>query len=287
MRDRLFVLSQYLTPQHTLSRAAGLLADCSVPAIKDPFIRWFIKRHKVDMSQALEQRPEAYPTFNDFFTRAFKADARPIDAAADSFVAPVDGTLSQFGEINDGRIFQAKGHDFSLETLLGGRQDLAAPFRDGQFATIYLAPNNYHRIHMPIAGTVREMVFVPGQLFSVNPVTAQNVPGLFARNERLVVLFETDWGPMVLVLVGAMIVASIETTWAGVIAPRSKATTTTTYGAIEPPTFVKGAEMGRFRLGSTVVALLPRDTLQWREGFAPGMAMEMGKTLGTRLPANS
>lgn len=282
MRNRLFVLSQYLAPQHTLSRAAGLLADCSVPAIKDPFIRWFIKRHGVDMREALEPRPEAYPTFNAFFTRALKDDARPIDPAPDSFVAPVDGTLSQFGEIDDDRIFQAKGHDFSLETLLGGRKDMAAPFKGGQFATIYLAPADYHRIHMPIAGTVREMVFVPGQLFSVNPVTAQNVPGLFARNERLVVWFDTDWGPMVLVLVGAMIVASIETVWSGVVAPRSKATTTTTYGDIDPPTLVKGAEMGRFRLGSTVVALLPKDTVKWRNGFEAGMRMEMGKTIGTR-----
>lgn len=282
MRNRLFVLSQYLAPQHTLSRAAGLLADCSIPAIKDPFIRWFIKRHGVDMSEALEPRPEAYRTFNDFFTRAFKEDARPIDPAPDSFVSPVDGTLSQFGEIEDGEIFQAKGHYFSLETLLGGRKDMAAPFKEGQFATVYLAPADYHRIHMPIAGTVREMVFVPGQLFSVNPVTAENVPGLFARNERLVVWFDTDWGPMVLVLVGAMIVASIETVWSGVVAPRSKSMTTTSYGAVEPPSFVKGAEMGRFRLGSTVVALLPKDTVKWRQGFEAGMRMEMGKTIATR-----
>lgn len=281
MRNRLFVLSQYLAPQHTLSRAAGLLADCSIPAIKDPFIRWFIKRHGVDMSEALEPRPEAYRTFNDFFTRAFKEDARPIDPAPDSFVSPVDGTLSQFGEVEDGEIFQAKGHYFSLETLLGGRKDMAAPFKEGQFATVYLAPADYHRIHMPIAGTVREMVFVPGQLFSVNPVTAENVPGLFARNERLVVWFDTDWGPMVLVLVGAMIVASIETVWSGVVAPRSKSMTTTSYGAVEPPSFVKGAEMGRFRLGSTVVALLPKDTVKWRQGFEAGMRMEMGKTIAT------
>lgn len=284
MQNRLFVLSQYLAPQHMLSRAAGLVADCPLPAIKDPFIRWFIKRHHVDMSEALEPRPEAYPTFNAFFTRAFKEGARPIDSASDSFVAPVDGTLSQFGEIADNRIFQAKGHDYSLETLLGGRQDLAKPFRNGQFATVYLAPADYHRIHMPIAGTVREMVFVPGQLFSVNPVTAQNVPGLFARNERLIVSFDTDWGPMVLVLVGAMIVASIETVWSGVVAPRSKATSTTVYNGVEPPTLAKGAEMGRFRLGSTVVALLQKDTVRWRDGFEPGMRMEMGKALGTRLP---
>lgn len=283
MRNRLFVMSQYLAPQHTLSRAAGLLADCPIPAIKDPFIRWFINRHGVDMSEAIDSRPESYPTFNAFFTRAFKDDARPVDPAADSFVAPVDGTLSQFGEIRNDRIYQAKGHDFSLETLLGGRVDMAKPFIGGQFATIYLAPNDYHRIHMPIAGTVREMVFVPGRLFSVNPVTAENVPGLFARNERLVVWFDTEWGPMVLVLVGAMIVASIETVWSGVVAPRSKATTTTVYAGVEPPTFAKGAEMGRFRLGSTVVALLPPDTVKWRDGFEAGMRMEMGKAIGTRL----
>jgi phosphatidylserine decarboxylase len=284
MRNRLFVTSQYLAPQHTLSRAAGLLADCTIPAVKDPFIRWFIKRHGVDMSEAIEPRPESYPSFNAFFTRAFKDGARPIDGAVDSFAAPVDGTLSQFGEIHRDRIFQAKGHDFSLQTLLGGREDLAAPFVDGQFATIYLAPNDYHRIHMPISGMVRETVFVPGRLFSVNPVTAENVPGLFARNERLVVSFDTEWGPMILVLVGAMIVASIETVWSGVVAPRSKATTTTVYGGVEAPTLEKGAEMGRFRLGSTVVALLPKDTVQWRHGFVSGMRMEMGKALGARLP---
>ncbi|QCF26629.1 archaetidylserine decarboxylase [Hydrocarboniclastica marina] len=283
MRNRLFVLSQYLAPQHTLSRAAGLLADCAVPAIKDPFIRWFIKRHSVDMSEAVDPRPEAYPTFNDFFTRAFKDNARPIDSAKNSFVAPVDGTLSQFGEIRENQIYQAKGHEFSLEALLGGRRDMAAPFIGGQFATIYLAPNDYHRIHMPIAGTVREMVFVPGRLFSVNPVTAENVPGLFARNERLVVWFDTEWGPMVLVLVGAMIVASIETVWSGVVAPRCKATTTTVYPGVEPPTLEKGAEMGRFRLGSTVVALLPKNTVNWRQGFEAGMRMEMGKAIGTRV----
>lgn len=283
MRNRLFIASQYLAPQHTLSRTAGLFADCSLSLVKDPFIRWFIKRHGVDMSEAIEPRPEAYPTFNDFFTRAFKDGARPIDSDPETFVAPVDGTLSQFGEIHSGRIFQAKGHDYSLHTLVGGREDLAAPFEDGQFATVYLAPNDYHRIHMPISGTVREMVFVPGRLFSVNPVTAENVPGLFARNERLVVSFDTDWGPMVLVLVGAMIVASIETVWSGVVAPRSKATTTTVYDGVEAPTLAKGAEMGRFRLGSTVVALLPKGTVEWRHGFVGGMRMEMGKALGKRL----
>ncbi|WP_111495681.1 archaetidylserine decarboxylase [Marinobacter bohaiensis] len=283
MQEKLFVMSQYLAPQLGLSRLAGRLADNDrVPALKDRVVRWFIERYGVDMSEAVDADPAAYASFNDFFTRALKPGLRPVDDDASVMTSPVDGAISQLGTIADGRVFQAKGQTFSLNELLGGDAERAAPFEDGQFATIYLAPKDYHRIHMPLAGTLREMVYVPGRLFSVNPVTAANVPNLFARNERVAAIFDTEWGPMAMVLVGAMIVGSVETTWAGVVAPGTGKVSSVDYSAEEPIRFEKGEEMGRFRLGSTVVLLMPKNSMSWSDNLQAETVLRMGRPIGQR-----
>lgn len=282
MRDRLFILSQYLLPHHLLSRLAGGLADCKWDWVKNPFINWFVERYRVDMSQAVEQDPTAYACFNDFFTRALLPDARPLDPAANSILCPADGAISQLGTIEHGRIFQAKGHSFSVLELLGGNAQHAAQFQGGQFATVYLSPSDYHRVHMPLGGTLREMIHVPGKLFSVNQTTAENVPELFARNERVVCLFDTEAGPMAVVLVGAMIVASIETVWAGLVAPPQRQVRSEQYGN-SAPQLERGAEMGRFKLGSTAIVLFGPGQAQWDEQFTAGSLVRMGQKLGERL----
>ncbi|MFC3283172.1 archaetidylserine decarboxylase [Litchfieldella rifensis] len=253
-RDKLFALIQYPLPHHLISRLVGKFAECRIPWLKHLFIQAFIRHFEVDMSQALEPDPTAYACFNDFFTRAMKAEARPI---GDGLVSPADGTLSQYGRTYHGTLVQAKGQAYSLTTLLGGDVHRAAPFRQGSFATVYLSPRDYHRVHMPLAGTLREMVYVPGRIFSVNRATANHVPALFARNERLVCIFDTEQGPLAMVLVGAMIVAAIETVWAGQITPLSGEIQRIRFD--EPITLEKGAEMGRFKLGSTVVMCFGRE----------------------------
>ena len=282
MRDRLFIASQYLLPQHLLSRLAGGLANCTWDWVKNPFITWFVKRYQVDMSQAVEQDPTAYACFNDFFTRALLPDARPLDPDARSILCPADGAISQLGSIEHGRIFQAKGQSFSALELLGGNPAHASLFQGGQFATVYLSPSDYHRVHMPLGGTLREMIHVPGKLFSVNQTTAENVPELFARNERVVCLFDTDAGPMAVVLVGAMIVASIETVWAGLVAPPQRQIRSEQYGA-SAPVLERGAEMGRFKLGSTAIVLFGPGHARWDEQLGAGSLVRMGQKLGERL----
>jgi phosphatidylserine decarboxylase len=277
--DNLFVLSQYLAPQHGLSRAAGLLANAKSPTIKNAFIEWFVEKYQVNMAEAAQPNPKDYATFNDFFTRALKEGARTIDQSADSIISPVDGAISQIGAIEHGRVFQAKGQSFSLTELLGGDIERAKPFLGGNFTTIYLSPKDYHRIHMPITGTLREMVFVPGKLFSVNPVTAENVPSLFARNERVVAIFDTELGPMAMVLVGAMIVASIETTWAGIVAPRKGGVQSYKYEGDKAITIKKGDEMGRFRLGSTVILAFPQSAAEWETILASGDGLQLGQKI--------
>ncbi|MBT4442810.1 MAG: phosphatidylserine decarboxylase [Oceanospirillaceae bacterium] len=277
MGDRLFVVMQYLLPQHLISRIVGMLAASSVPIIKDTFINVFVKRFKVDMSEAEQQNTSEFDSFNDFFTRSLKADARMIDNNPTHLACPVDGAISQLGSISGEKLFQAKGHDFDLTTLLGGNADLAQPFIDGEFATVYLAPKDYHRIHMPCDGTLTHMVHVPGQLFSVNQATAAAVPGLFARNERVVTIFETEFGPMAMVLVGAMIVASVETTWAGLVCPKGKAVSHFNYTAQQPIEFKKGDEMGRFKLGSTVIVCLPKGVSQWPTELTAGTTTRLGQ----------
>ncbi|MFN2359746.1 MAG: archaetidylserine decarboxylase [Marinobacter sp.] len=286
MYDKLFVTGQYVAPQLTISRLAGHLADNeSVPALKNRVVNWFIGRYGVDMSEALESDPAAYPSFNAFFTRALKPGLRPVDTGESVLVSPVDGAISQLGTITGGRIFQAKGQSFNLNELLGGEQERARVFENGEFATIYLSPKDYHRIHMPLAGTLREMVYVPGKLFSVNPTTAENVPNLFARNERVVCIFDTAAGPMALVLVGAMIVGSVETTWVGIVAPGKRQMDVTRYDGQQAPVgFNKGEEMGRFRLGSTVIMVLPKGTATWNSDQVAGSRVRMGEAFGEITP---
>ncbi|WP_346838519.1 archaetidylserine decarboxylase [Microbulbifer sp. SAOS-129_SWC] len=285
MHPKLFAALQYLTPQRALSRAAGWLAETRIKSIKDPFTRWFVDKYAVDMDEAQESDCTAYATFNDFFTRALKDGVRPIVDGDHTIACPADGAISQLGEIHNGRIFQAKGHDFSLLELVGGDPQTAAQFTGGHFATVYLSPKDYHRVHMPIAGTLRSMTYVPGQLFSVNTVTAETVPRLFSRNERVVCIFDTAAGPMAVILVGAMIVASIETVWAGLVTPHKRRVRTTEYRDSKPIELEKGEEMGRFKLGSTVIMLFGADQVRWAESLGAESSTKMGKHFGDILTA--
>ncbi|TIH09978.1 archaetidylserine decarboxylase [Pseudomonas leptonychotis] len=282
MKDRLFILSQYLLPHHLLSRLIGCAAECRVGWFKNRLIGWFAQQYQVNMSEAQVEDLTAFAHFNDFFTRALKDGARPLDTASGAVLSPADGAVSQLGKIEQGRVFQAKGHSFSVIELLGGDSQRAAPFMGGDFATVYLSPKDYHRVHMPLTGTLKEMVYVPGRLFSVNQTTAENVPELFARNERVVCLFDTERGPMAVVLVGAMIVASIETVWAGLITPPKRALKTFRYDetARAPIVLEKGAELGRFKLGSTAVVLFGPEQVQWAEELAANSPVKMGQRLG-------
>ncbi|OUS67887.1 phosphatidylserine decarboxylase [Pseudoalteromonas sp. A601] len=265
-------------PKHFLSRMVGKLAAARLGGLTTWLIKLFIKQYKIDMSEAQYSDPAHYKTFNEFFTRPLKKGVRPLNAEADIIAHPVDGAISQLGAIVDGQLIQAKGHDYSLQALLGGSEQDTAPFLGGEFATIYLAPKDYHRIHMPIDGTLSKMIYVPGDLFSVNPLTAQNVPNLFARNERVVAIFDTEIGPLAMVLVGATIVASIETVWAGTVTPPAGKDVfswnypTTADNAI---TLKKGEEMGRFKLGSTVI-------LAWGANQAEILADQQPETV-TRM----
>lgn len=284
----LFILSQYLIPQHLLSRLVAKLADSEMPLIKNTFIEWFVRRYNVDMSEAAEPEPRNYPSFNAFFTRPLRAGARTIDMSPQTIACPADGAVSQAGTIENGRLFQAKGQWFSAQELLGGDATLAAEFADGTFATVYLAPRDYHRVHMPVTGTLRQMIYVPGDLFSVNQTTAENVPRLFARNERLVCIFDTPCGPMAQVLVGAMIVAGIETVWGGQVAPQPRTVITQHYNRV--PVVVqldKGAEMGRFKLGSTVIMLFAKDAIRWSETLVAGDPLRMGQPIGVLVRDDS
>lgn len=281
MSDRLAVLPQYLLPKRGLTSLAGALARRQLGGFTQSNIRRFVARYGVDMSEAAEPDIRHYATFNDFFTRALKPGARPL-AQAD-FLCPVDGAISQFGAIERDQIFQAKGHRYSATALLGGDAELAAQFNDGSFATLYLSPRDYHRIHMPCFGRLQRMVYVPGDLFSVNPTTARGVPGLFARNERVVCVFEGRRGPFVLVLVGATIVGSMATVWHGVVnPPRSRQVRQWNYADL-PIALQAGEEMGRFLLGSTVVMLFPQNTLQFNPDWAPGRAIRMGEAMGSAV----
>ncbi|WP_339516109.1 archaetidylserine decarboxylase [Pseudomonas sp. RL_15y_Pfl2_60] len=284
MKQRLFIISQYLLPHHLLSRLIGCAAECRTAWFKNRLINWFIKRYNVDMSQAQVEDPTAFEHFNAFFTRALKNDARPLDASSEAVLCPADGAISQLGKIEHGRIFQAKGHSFSVVELLGGDTQLASPFMGGEFATVYLSPKDYHRVHMPLTGTLKQMVYVPGRLFSVNQTTAENVPELFARNERVVCLFDTERGPMAVVLVGAMIVASVETVWAGLVTPPKRELKTFAYdeAARAPIHLEKGAEMGRFKLGSTAVVLFGPEQVKWCEDLSAGSSVQMGQLMGSK-----
>lgn len=277
MSDRLAVLPQYLLPKQALTVFMGWGAKAKAGRITTFVIRWFVARYQVNMSEAGNSDIASYASFNEFFTRPLRAGARPTSNAA--LVCPVDGAISQFGAIKQGQIFQAKGHDYSCTALVGGDSQLAAQFHDGSFATIYLSPRDYHRIHMPCDGRLTRMIYVPGALFSVNPTTARGVPGLFARNERVVCVFDTEKGPFVLTLVGATIVGSMSTVWHGLVnPPRSKAVREWTYTE-QNIVLKKGEEMGRFQLGSTVVMLFPKNTLEFNPNWQPEYPVKMGEVM--------
>jgi len=276
--DRLAVLPQYLLPKGALTNFAGRVAGAKGGAMTTRLIRWFVGRYDVNMGEALNPDIASYPSFNEFFTRALRPDARPL-ANAD-FICPVDGRISQFGAIEDDQIFQAKGHKFSTTALVGGDAALAARFQHGSFANLYLSPRDYHRIHMPCDGKLTRMIYVPGELFSVNPTTARGIPGLFARNERVVCVFETVNGPFVMTLVGATIVGSMATVWHGLVnPPRLPKVTEWTYHD-QNIVLKKGDELGRFLLGSTVVMLFPKDTLRFNQAWQPAGPVRLGETMG-------
>ncbi len=278
LAERVAVAAQYLLPKQALTMAAGALAGLRGRALTTALIRWFISRYDVNMAEAADADPAAYASFNQFFTRALKHGVRPfVDAA---LLCPVDGAISQFGSIAEDQILQAKGHSYSTTALLGGDTALAAHFHGGHFATLYLSPRDYHRIHMPCAGRVLRMIHVPGALFSVNPATARGVPGLFARNERVVCVFEGDDGrPWVLVLVGATIVGSMATVWHGVVNPPRPGQLREWAYHEQDLRLARGAEMGRFLLGSTVVMLFPRGPLHFEPGWVPGGPVRMGQAM--------
>ncbi len=278
MSDRLAVLPQYLLPKQALTALAGRFARAEGGALTTRVIRWFVGRYGVNMAEAANSDIASYKSFNEFFTRPLRADARPL-ATAD-FVCPVDGAISQFGPIARDQIFQAKGHSYSTAALVGGDRELAAQFADGEFATIYLSPRDYHRIHMPCAGRLQRMIHVPGELFSVNPTTARGVPGLFARNERVVCVFDSAHGPFVLALVGATIVGSMATVWHGVVnPPRPGRLREWRYDGEQAIELQQGEEMGRFLLGSTVVLLFPKNTLAFNREWAPARPVRLGEAM--------
>ena len=282
MKTLLFLLLQQLLPQHTLSRLAGHLAECRVRWLKNLLIRRFIAAYDVNMREAQDELPEAYASFNAFFTRALKPGLRPLPEDPRSLACPADGAISAIGRIDGDTIFQAKGRQFSLQALIGGDTGWAQRFHNGHFATVYLSPKDYHRVHMPYGGLLRECVYVPGDLYSVNQTTAENIDSLFARNERAVCLFDSDAGPMAVILVGALIVAGIETVFAGQLAPTSlrQVQRGPYVDLADPVRLERGAELGRFKLGSTAIVLFGPDAIAWEAGLQTGSATLMGQRFG-------
>lgn len=278
MLKRLLCQSQTLLPQHLLSIFAGKLANSRRPRLKNYLIDYFCRQYAVNMSEALIEDPHAYASFNDFFTRALKTTARRIDPSLNSIVSPADGKIAQLGPIQNQQLLQAKGMYFNLLSLLGGQTELAACFDNGYFATIYLAPHNYHRVHMPLAGKLRQSIYIPGNLFSVNCMTSQILPNLYARNERLILIFDTAFGPMAVILVGALIVGSIQTVW------MNQPLRSHQIEMSSPSTEIfldKGAELGHFQLGSTVIVLLPKQPLTWSSTAIADAAILTGQPIGT------
>lgn len=285
IKDTLFAAWQYPVPHHLLSRLMGKLTHCRNKWIKLTYMKLIIKRFGVNMAEAQEQDLNNFEHFNAFFTRALKPEARPIIAGQNKLASPVDGCVSQMGLIKKDQVFQAKGHSYPLSTLLGADDKWAKQFINGEFATLYLSPKDYHRMHMPCDAKLKEMRHVPGRLFSVNPATVRTVPGLFARNERVVCLFNTPVGPMAMILVGAIFVASIETVWQGIITPPTQSEMQTSlYGkGFQEVSLKKGQEMGRFNMGSTVILLFGKDKMQWVEGLVSESHVLLGQEIGTVL----
>ncbi|HEU4603209.1 MAG TPA: archaetidylserine decarboxylase [Steroidobacteraceae bacterium] len=280
LSDRLFAILQYLLPKHLLSRFIYAITRSETIWVRNAILKIFLRGYRVTMQEAVEPNPFAYPSFNAFFTRALKTDARPIDSAATSIACPVDGTLSQCGPLRDNLLIQAKGHYYSLEDLLGDAQRASA-YRNGTFACIYLAPYNYHRIHMPLAGVARDTIYIPGELFSVNAATARAVPRVFARNERLICEFDTIAGRMAVILIGALFVGSIETVHCGEVNPpprRGKRPVRIDKGIGQR--FEKGAELGRFNMGSTVILLFEKGRADWNSTLFPDATVQLGSAIG-------
>ena len=280
MLSRLFVLMQYLLPKYLLTALVYRLARVNVPTVKDALIRGFLKLYDVNLEEVRRQVPGDFRTFNDFFIRELQDGARPVDTDPRAIVSPADGTLSQAGALRGNRILQAKGLDYTLEDLLAADLDTAGALAGGTFATIYLAPYNYHRVHAPVDGELVAAHYVPGDLFSVNSKTAAHVPGLFSRNERLNLHFRTAFGPIVVILVGALNVGSISTPWSGEIRPRRRGVVETVDLSAAPRDVRKGDLLGWFNMGSTVILLLPPDTCSWRENFTAGVTTVMGTAIG-------
>lgn len=274
-----FITLQEWLPQQQLTRLVGKIAASEKPWLKQLFIDRFIKAYGVNMEEALQSDPKAYRSFNEFFTRPLKPGARPLATAADAVLCPADGVISAIGNIDDDSLIQAKRKRYSATALLGGDAARAALFRDGTFATVYLSPKDYHRVHSPLLGTLREMIYVPGKLYSVNQTTADHIDNLFAINERVVCIFDTQHGPMAVVLVGAMIVAAVETVWAGRVAPGFTAVTTQRYEQGEV-VIAKGGELGRFLLGSTAIMLFGAGMMEWQMDLSNGPGVQMGQQVG-------
>jgi phosphatidylserine decarboxylase len=281
LNSRIAVLAQYIMPKQAITMLAGKLANLKAGKLTTAVIRWFVQRYNVNMAEAAEPNISAYQTFNEFFTRPLKNDARPL-ANAD-FICPVDGAISQFGKVEADQIFQAKGHYYSTTALLGGDENSARKYQNGHFACLYLSPKDYHRIHMPCDGTLQHMTYVPGALFSVNPTTAQGVPGLFARNERVVCEFHSEQhGNFVMVLVGATIVGSMATTWHGIVNPPRSANIRKWSYDNQNITLKQGDEMGKFLLGSTVVMLFAKDSLSFNKAWHAEKSIKLGEVMGLK-----
>ena len=283
IKEALTTLPQYILPHHVLSQMMSKLTHCENKAWKNLFIKQVIRHYGVNMDEALEQDINTFKSFNDFFTRELKPGVRPLTAEHNAIACPADGTVSQAGNITDGEIFQAKGKSYTATDLLGGNFERAKPFNNGVFTTIYLSPKDYHRLHMPLTGMLREMVHIPGRLFSVNTATTNSIPGLFARNERVVALFDTEVGPMALVLVGAIFVSSIETVWHSVVTPPSISSVQTWRYQDNAPTLKIGEEMGRFNMGSTIIVLFGKDKAQWDNEFIANKVVKLGERIGKTL----
>ena len=283
IKEALTTLPQYVLPHHTLSKMMSKLTHCENKVWKNLFIKQVIRHYGVNMDEALEQDITIYKSFNDFFTRELKPDVRPLTTERNAIACPADGVVSQAGNITNGDIFQAKGKSYTAIDLLGGSAERAEPFNNGVFATIYLSPKDYHRLHMPLTGTLREMVHIPGRLFSVNTATTNSVPGLFARNERVAALFDTEAGPMALVLVGAIFVSSIETIWHGVVTPPSITAVQSWHYHDHAPLLKIGEEMGRFNMGSTIIVLFGKDKAHWDNELTADKLVRLGERIGKIL----
>jgi phosphatidylserine decarboxylase len=284
-KDKFLTNLLRILPQHALSGLMYRATRITWKPFKNVLIQEVVNRYAVDMFEAENPRPTSYASFNAFFTRSLKPDARPIATEAEAVASPADGKINQADYIRHGRLLQAKGHDFSLLQLLGGSYDLSSAFAEGSYTTIYLSPRDYHRVHMPVTGRLREMIFVPGTLFSVSEATTHLVPGLFARNERLICIFDTAVGPMAVILVGAIFVGSMETVWAGEVRGPANEPTTWIYTGDQRIILKKGEEMGRFNMGSTVITLFGRDRVSWDPALQPGVRVRMGQKIGRlRLP---